>query len=278
MLLQEGRGETRQTLDVETEEISADSKTVSVRTGLRIGIYGKEQVSEAGQEDTAAPLHVFQYGERLRFPAKLFAPRNFRNPGAFDYRGYLADKGIAALGSTKAAAVELLPGFAGRRAELWRTRIHRSLVRKIEALWPAEQAALMDAMLLGEESFLGGSFTGRSLKIDFQRSGTYHVLVVSGLKVGILALVTFWLLRGLRVGDGAASAITIFLVACYALLTDVGTPVWRAALMLAVYLVPGCSTGSGPRSMPLGLRGWPCWWLIRRNCWARVFSLAFFAC
>jgi competence protein ComEC len=135
------------------------------------------------------------------------------------------------LGSTKTVGVELLPGFAGSRPELWRIRIRRSLTGKIQTIWPAEQAALVGAILLGDESFMG-----RSLKIDFQRSGTYHVLVVSGLKVGILALAAFWLLRRLRANEEAASAITIFLITCYALLTDAGTPVWRAALMLGVYL------------------------------------------
>lgn len=206
-LLEEERGETRQALDVETEEVSAGGTTASVHFVLRIGIYGMEPVTEKGQEAVATPMHVFQYGERLRFPAKLYAPRNFRNPGSFDYSGYLADRGIVALGSTKKAEVELLPGFAGSRAELWRLRVHRSLARKIKAVWPAEQAALIDAVLFGEESFIG-----HPLKMDFQRSGTYHVLVVSGLKVGILTLVAFWSLRRLRVGEGAASGITIFLI------------------------------------------------------------------
>ena len=51
-------------------------------------------------------------------------------------------------------------------------------------------------MLVGENALVG-----RDLLTDFQRTGTYHVLVISGLKVSILALVTFWLLRRLRVGD-----------------------------------------------------------------------------
>jgi competence protein ComEC len=167
----------------------------------------------------------------LRFPVKLYPPRNFRNPGAFDYEGYLAENGIVALGSTKVANVELLPGFSGSRAELWRTPIHHSIMEKIHALWPTDQAALVDAMLLGEESFMG-----RELLTEFQRTGTYHVLVVSGLKVGILALVTFWLLRRLRVRDLVASVIVVLLTVAYAVLTDVGAPVWRATLMLALYL------------------------------------------
>ena len=54
-------------------------------------------------------MPVFHYGDRIRFSAKLKLPRNFRNPGAFDYEGYLADRGIAALGSTKIENVERFP-------------------------------------------------------------------------------------------------------------------------------------------------------------------------
>ncbi len=230
VLSQEGRGEFRQSLDLETENISMNGDAVAVRSGLRIGIYSKATGDEAGAP-IAAPTHIFQYGDRLRFPVKLSAPRNFRNPGAFDYQGYLADKGIAAMGSTKAAEVELLPGFSGKRMELWRLRIRRSLSKRIQLLWSSEEAALVQAILLGEESFME-----TSLKTDFQRSGTYHVLVVSGLKVGILALVAFWLLRRFRANQEMASAVTMVLIVSYALLTDVGPPVWRAALMLAVYL------------------------------------------
>jgi predicted membrane metal-binding protein len=71
---------------------------------------------------------LLKYGERIRFPTTLVAPRNYRNPGAFDYAGYLRDNGIVALASTKYANVELLPGFAGNRIEMWRARVHRSII------------------------------------------------------------------------------------------------------------------------------------------------------
>jgi predicted membrane metal-binding protein len=88
------------------------------------------------------------------------------------------------LGSAKAGSVELLPGFAGNRFELWRTRLRRILVERIRVLWKPDEAPLLDAMLLGEDSFLGGK-----THTDFQRTGTYHVLVISGLKVAVLVLV-----------------------------------------------------------------------------------------
>jgi len=46
---------------------------------------------EQRQEARGVPVRLFHHGERLRFPAKLSAPRNFRNPGAFDYRAYLKE-------------------------------------------------------------------------------------------------------------------------------------------------------------------------------------------
>jgi len=214
-------GETQERLDVETEEITADGQNFAVRSGLRISVFGTRG---------AAQPHLFRYGERLQFPAKLYPPRNFRNPGAFDYRSYLAENGIAALASVKTDNVALLPGLAGTRTEFWRTRVRRGIIERSNVLWQEREAALLDALLVGENSFLG-----RDVLTEFQRTGTYHVLVISGLKVGILAFTLFWVLRRLRLGDFAASAATMLAIVAYALLTDVGVPVWRATLMLALF-------------------------------------------
>jgi len=226
-----GFGGVRQSIDVETEEITSAGKTLTVKSGMRLGIYAKEPKQDEEVNESAAGMRVFRYGERLRFPAKLRPPRNFRNPGAFDYEGYLAEQGIAVLGSTKAASVELLPGFAGNPIELWRTLIHRSLSEKIHTLWPPADAALIDAILIGENQFID-----RDTLADFQRTGAYHILVVAGLKVGILAFVTFWMLRRVRLNYLAASLFTVLVSVLYAYITNVGAPVWRATLMMIIYV------------------------------------------
>ncbi len=148
-LQNEGSGSVRQRIEVETEQITRDVENVAVKSGLGINVYQQPSKSELG-EASPAPVGFFPCGERLRFPAKISLPRNYRNPGAFDYRGYLAENGIVALGSTKAASVEVLPGFSGSRVELWRTRIHHRIIEKVHALWPTREAALMDAMVIGE--------------------------------------------------------------------------------------------------------------------------------
>jgi competence protein ComEC len=229
--------EFRQSLDVEAEEIRTDAgATLPVHSRIRLNIYSQKENDETfGEYSEAAggdaPMHVLRYGERIRVLAKLKRPRNFRNPGAFDYRGYLADQGIAAVGSAKSSDAQLLPGFSGDRFEWWRSRLHQAVIRKVHELWPTREAALIDAMVIGEEAFID-----RDTRVDFQRSGTYHVLVVSGMNVSILAFVVFWTLRRLRIADLPATLLTVGSCVAYAVITEVGAPVWRATLMCAVYL------------------------------------------
>jgi competence protein ComEC len=248
-----GPRSVRESIDVETEEIASQGESWPVRAGVRLTIYEKVENSElverrafspgldspdfATQQsarmtgETPVTLLAFTYGTRLRIPAKLHPARNYRNPGAFDYEGYLGGNGISVLGSAEASDVERLPGFSGSRIEFWRMRVHSSIIAKIHQLWPASQASLMDAMVLGEESFLQNA-----TRTEYQRSGTYHVLVVSGMNLSILAFAIFWTLRQFRVDPAVAGITTVAASFGYAFVVGVGPPVWRAALMLATYL------------------------------------------
>ena len=254
-----GLKSVRETIDVETEEIASRGESWPLRAGVRLSIYEKVESSEpvergapvrqalgtllpgidsaenengTGQSPvTTLAAPALTYGARLRILAKLRPARNYRNPGAFDYAGYLRENGISVLGSAEATDVQRLPGFSGSRIQLWRTRVHASIVAKIHQLWPAAQASLMDAMVLGEESFLRNA-----TRTEYQRSGTYHVLVVSGMNLSILAFAIFWALRQVRVDPAVAAITTVVVSFGYAFVVGVGPPVWRAALMLATYL------------------------------------------
>ena len=264
----DGPRSVRRQIDIETESIESSGERATIRGGVRLTIYeavaaetvAGEAAAALGEPTSAVKAGVdsaavsarlkscppqnlsvgvlsealqcgFTYGSRLRVRGKLHLPRNYRNPGAFDYESYLRDSGIAVLGSARARDAGQLPGFVGNRIELSRTRIHASLVAKIHELWPLQQAALMDAMVLGEDAFLEGG-----TRTEFQRSGTYHVLVVSGMNLSILAFVIFWTLRQFHLDQALAGVVTVVLSFAYAFVTGVGPPVWRAALMLAIYL------------------------------------------
>jgi competence protein ComEC len=231
-LRDDGFGTLRQMLDVETEQVRVGEKDFVVPFGVRLSLYSRELGQEHEDSSAGNPaVRVYRYGQRIQFPAKLRPPLNFRNPGSFDYQTYLRDQGIAALGSSKADQVELLPGFAGSRLTAWRQRIHGDVIRMVHTLWSPQHAALLDAMVIGDDAFLNPD-----TRVDFQRSGTYHILVVSGMNLSILAFVVFWTLRRFRANELLASLATVLLSVFYASLTNVGAPIWRAVLMLTIFL------------------------------------------
>jgi competence protein ComEC len=227
-------GSPRNLVQLETESVTQNGVTQNITTGVRASLYQRHRTSEDEEADGAqspqgAPLF---YGQRIRCIAKLRSPHNYGNPGAFDYRAYLESRGISYLASVDTATLEPLAGFSGSHPALWRSRIMRRLLNKVDTLWQPRDAALTAAMLLGDTTSLQ-----REDSQAFQRTGAYHILVVSGMNVGILAFVIFWLAQRLRLGQTFATILTIVLAAAYAYLTDAGAPVVRAALMLAIYLV-----------------------------------------
>jgi hypothetical protein len=103
--------EVRQSLDVETEQIVTETAHKFQCAGVRLGIYA----------DHATTMRLFRYGERLRLPFKLKLPRNFRNPGAFDYRRLPRSQRHRRVSLRQSRRRATAPGFSGNRIELWRT-------------------------------------------------------------------------------------------------------------------------------------------------------------
>ena len=112
-----GFGEIRQTLDVEAEEVqTAAGQTVPTHSGIRLNIYSPRSQDAAdgasrARPDPTARCRSFTTENAFASSAKLKLPRNFRNPGAFDYQGYLGDHGIAASGLGKDRRCRAVAGF-----------------------------------------------------------------------------------------------------------------------------------------------------------------------
>ncbi len=226
-------GGKQESVDIEAEEMRLGDYVLVEPVGIRLSIYSKQSEEEfAGENGGESPLRVYTYGERLHLTAKLRMPRNYRNPGAMNMAGYLASQGIRLTGSARASTVETLPGFSGSRWGRCRSIARRSVLEHIIQLWPGERGALMQAALIG-----GRAFFGHDIKTDFQRTGTYHILVVSGINVGILAFAVFWLLRSLPMGETWATILTMLLSWSYAFVADLGSPIVRATITLNIYLL-----------------------------------------
>jgi competence protein ComEC len=229
-------GGPRERFDLQTERITLGELKFTQPVGIRATAFTREshEAEEDTESDTSLLLPHLAYGNRIKLTAKLRLPRNFRNPGAFDYEGYLHGLGISTLASVKVEEIEMLPGTAGSRLGLWRSRMRNSILRHIreQGLWSREDAALFSAMIVGDDSLLL-----RNVREEFQQTGVYHLLVVSGMNVGILAFAVFWLARRLRFPEWAASLVTIALSVFYAYIAGMGIPIMRAVLMLSLFLM-----------------------------------------
>ena len=150
---------------------------------------------------------AFACGDLLRLPLRLREPERYRDPGAWSYADNLLRDGIAAQANVKAARVERLgaspPSLhcrlyaaqawaAARISTLAGSRANRSLPT-VARLTP-EDAAMLNAMLFGDRSGLT-----HQLRLGFERTGSFHLFVVSGMHVALLAGLLFWALRRLRV-------------------------------------------------------------------------------
>ncbi|HSM84687.1 MAG TPA: ComEC/Rec2 family competence protein [Candidatus Limnocylindrales bacterium] len=230
-------GTPRERFDLIAESMQLQHREFTQPVRMRMTLYpprsGEQQtfISKQG-------LPRLFYGDHVSLVATLLLPRNFGNPGAFDYEGYLHGLGIGVIGFAKAEHVNVLPetpGKYGTRLGVWRSRMRRSILEhiggKASGLWKREDAALFAAMTLGDDSMLL-----RDVREDFQKTGIYHLLVVSGMNVGLLAFAVFWLARRLHAPKWAASLVTIALAVFYAYIAGLGVPIQRAVLMLSLFL------------------------------------------
>jgi competence protein ComEC len=227
-------GGPRERFDLQTETLELDGQKFTQPIGIRTTVFSRDAAEETQEDDASAAIPHMAYGTRVRLTAKLRLPRNFRNPGAFDYEGYLHGLGISALASVKAEDINVLAGTSGSRLGFWRSRVRNSILRHIHqsGLWSKEDASIFAAMIVGDDSLLL-----RDVREEFQQTGVYHLLVVSGMNVALLAFAIFWLARRLRLPEWPASLLTIALSLFYAYIAGMGVPIMRAVLMLSLFLV-----------------------------------------
>src|SRR5262249_299937 len=132
-----------------------------------------------------------------------------------------------------AALLEAIPGPGPNIAQRL-GRLRGDLLQEVDALLGAstDGAAVARAMLLGDRSFVDREQAQR-----FQGTGAYHGRRRAGLPPGARAGLVVWARRALRLSLASGTLLTLAALAGYVLIVEDRTPILRAALMAAVYLV-----------------------------------------
>lgn len=179
----------------------------------------RARVTIALREDETPP--VLAYGQRVEMEAWVRPIRNFRNPGEFDYESFSARNGIYwSANATGTGSVAVQPGRCGSRFFAAVFAVRGKALTTLERLYPDNAYALgmMEATLIGESSRMQRIWTDH-----FRRTGTYHLLVLDGLHITILAAFLL-LLRLCWVPEIEALAITASGAWLYALISGWNAP------------------------------------------------------
>jgi competence protein ComEC len=146
------------------------------------------------------------YGQLVEFEARVRPIRNFQNPGAFDYQGLSARSDIYWTASMAAgSAVKVQPGRCGSWFQSEIFALRTAALNRIDRLYAGNPYAtgMMEATLIGESSKLDRIWTE-----EFRRTGTYHMLVIDGLHITVLAAFLLFLLRLCFLPEIGALAVT----------------------------------------------------------------------
>ena len=174
------------------------------------------------------------YGARLALQGRLLRPPARRNPGAFDYRAFLALQHIHGILYLRrpGQVVEVEERLGSLFYECAILPLRRAIREIIQRNLRGAPAGLLQGMLLGEKHRIP-----EEVHASFRSTGLAHALVISGLHVGLITVFFFTGFRLCRLSDRWTAAATIGVLVAYAFVTQLQPPVVRASLMASVILL-----------------------------------------
>jgi len=182
----------------------------------------------------------------VRATLALHQEEQFLDPGVWDARAYLHQQGIGALGSVNPERLSVIAVGHKWNLPCWLHSIEEAASTRLidfandphnMRLPPflridQEDASMLTAMLTGDRTWLQ-----HRVRVGFERTGSFHLLVVSGLHLAIFSGLIFWIAKRLRLSRFWASLVTIALSFAYAIFTGFGHPVQRSFWMVTLYLI-----------------------------------------
>jgi competence protein ComEC len=229
-----------------------DRQAMAVNLQCRVGPSSAERTPARGRVWLTCVSRVsLERGDRVRFTAVIHPPRVATNPGEVTRAPALQAAGLSALAYVtderlleRLGAAELGP--LERAGIAVREHVSRVMRESMPGPYPEALGALLGSIVFGAKAHP----LPPEVMDAFRRAGVVHVLVVSGTQISLLftivyapgAVALYYRRRryGAHVGAWgrlapapahASLALALTLIALYALFTEGGRPVARAAVM-----------------------------------------------
>jgi len=230
------------TVEGQVLRVEARPKGMRITLGsLRIGRVSPDRTPERVRVTLSAKQPAFGPGDWLKLRASLSPPSPPAEPGAFDFQRQSYFRGLGGVGFSygRAEVTGQAPaqGFTSLRfaVERWRSAI----AKRVRGELSGDAGAVAAALMTGDRGAIS------KLVLDNMRaSGLAHLLAISGLHVGLIAGIVFFIVRAiLALIHPLASKYPIKKwAACaaiagaggYALLAGATVPTQRAFLMVGL--------------------------------------------
>lgn len=195
------------------------------------------------EDDTWGPIdqevvvycqHRLRKGDVVLFRSELENITNSGNPGEFDAKGYWNAQNISKMGFMGLEDFTIID----YKEPAWWTTVfddtRNYLSELISNSLPEKEASLARALILGDKSKLSGE-----TRESFGNAGAMHVLAISGLHVGIIMYLLFFLLKRAHrwISRRVAIIVTLSFLWVFAGVTGWSPSVLRATLMFSLLLI-----------------------------------------
>lgn len=175
-----------------------------------------------------APFYPqYHYGDKISLRCFLTAPESKEDAG---YPERLARRGVWTICLDPLVLSYNVGG--GRGSKFLFVRLSEILTNQINKILNEPQAAFLDGLLFGSRASIPAD-----LKNSFNRTGTTHIIAVSGFNITIIAGALLALLRGLYIPRKKAFWLAVLGVVFFVLLTGASASVVRAGIMGLVVLL-----------------------------------------
>ena len=207
--------------------LSADKFIVNDKTvNDKIIFLCKLRGNEKGRQEF---YNMMKPGFVIELTGRFKKGRETRNPGEFNYNAYLKAKGIQGI-----ITIDTLTNIKiiDEAPELFSNsifQVRKYINKQISLFHNLETTALLRGLLLADRREID-----QETKTQFINSGVVHVLAVSGLHVGFIALI-FIILFG-RFNIYLRSVLTIIGLLFFMIITGVPPSVFRATVMALVII------------------------------------------
>ncbi len=230
------------------QEVLVEGRVIGIPSPMDRGLrfdFRVTQVIEPAHQGVPRIVRVSWYdgvqpvkaGESWRLRLSLRQPHGMMNPGGFDYEQWLFAQGIRAVGYVRDTPENRSAGASPSLAALIPSARQHLYDRLGLALGDSPVAGLLKALTMGEQD----GITQPQWEV-LRRTGTAHLIAISGSHIGLIAGFVFVLTLGATARLGVmrwsppslAAWAGLLAAALYSALADFAIPTQRAMIMIAV--------------------------------------------